>query len=143
MSSVRTWLYVAATARGVLASRARMADPELHTEKARRAARHPERPGEQCRAAASSYEPVVDRNRCEGKRDCVEVCPYGVFEVRTIAPEDFARLSLIGRLKSRAHGGRSAYTPHADRCQACGLCVVACPEHAIRLVKRTGEGEVA
>ncbi|HEY4184287.1 MAG TPA: ferredoxin family protein [Polyangia bacterium] len=25
--------------------------------------------------------PVVDRARCEGKRDCVEVCPYGVFEV--------------------------------------------------------------
>ncbi|MBU2655836.1 MULTISPECIES: 4Fe-4S binding protein [Acetobacteraceae] len=28
-----------------------------------------------------------------------------------------------------------AYTPHADQCRACGLCVKACPERAIQLVK--------
>jgi NAD-dependent dihydropyrimidine dehydrogenase PreA subunit len=105
----------------------------LDTEKARRAAADPKRPGEQCGAEPSSYRPIVNRNRCEGKSDCTQVCPYGVFEVRTIEPEDFARLSFIGRMKSRAHGRQSAYTPNADRCQACGLCVVACPEHAITL----------
>jgi NAD-dependent dihydropyrimidine dehydrogenase PreA subunit len=75
----------------------------------------------------------VDRERCEGKRDCVEVCPYGVFEVQRITDVDFAKLSFFGRLKSRAHGRKTAYTPLADACQACGLCVVACPEHAIVL----------
>jgi 4Fe-4S ferredoxin len=80
--------------------------------------------------------PVVDRNRCEGKNDCVKVCPEDVFEVRTIDDTDFAKLSFFGKLKSRAHGRKTAYTPNAEACQACGLCVTACPETAIRLVPR-------
>jgi 4Fe-4S ferredoxin len=108
--------------------------PRLNSEKARRAAQHPERPGEKCAAEAGAYRPLVDRNACEGKRDCVEVCPYDVFEVRQIDGEDFSRLSFLGKMKSRAHGRLTAYTPHADLCQACGLCVVACPEKAITLV---------
>ncbi len=101
--------------------------------KARRAARDPKRPGELCRAAQGQHEPHVDRSRCEGKADCVSVCPYGVFEVRRIADEDFRALSFLGRLKSRAHGRLTAYTPGASQCQACGLCVVACPEKAVSL----------
>jgi NAD-dependent dihydropyrimidine dehydrogenase PreA subunit len=111
---------------------------QLNAEKARRAARHPNRPGEKCAADAGTYHPVIDRNACEGKRDCVEVCPYGVFEVRLIDDEDFSGLSLLGKLKSRAHGRMSAYTPQANLCQACGLCVVACPEKAITLVSTRG-----
>lgn len=111
-----------------------MKEPRIETEKARRAAKHPDRPGESCRAAAGRWRPVVDRARCEGKHDCVEVCPYGVFEVRRMADSDFARLSLLGRLKSLAHRRQTAYTPAAEACQACGLCVVACPEKAISLV---------
>jgi 4Fe-4S ferredoxin len=65
----------------------------------------------------------------------VEVCPYGVFEVRRIEDGDFSRLSILSRLKSMAHHRQTAYTPHADACQACGLCVAACPEKAIRLVR--------
>jgi NAD-dependent dihydropyrimidine dehydrogenase PreA subunit len=113
-----------------------MVEPELNSAKARKAAAHPDRPGERCRAPAGTYAPVIDHGRCEGKRDCVEVCPYGVFEVRVIDPADYDRLSFLGRLKKRAHGKLSAYTPKADQCQACGLCVVACPEKAIKLVKR-------
>jgi len=49
---------------------------------------------------------------------------------------DFRALSFFGRLKSRAHGKQTAYTPRADDCRACGLCVVACPENAITLTSR-------
>jgi NAD-dependent dihydropyrimidine dehydrogenase PreA subunit len=77
--------------------------------------------------------PVIDRNRCEGKEDCVKVCPCDVFEVRRMDEADFAGLGFLGKWKSRAHGRRSAYTPRADACEACGLCVTACPEQAIRL----------
>ncbi len=105
----------------------------LNKEKARRAASHPDRPGEQCRAAPGVFRPVVDRNRCEAKGDCVEVCPYQVFEVARIESAHFEALSLRGKLKSLVHGRKTAYTPNAERCQACGLCVVACPEKAIKL----------
>lgn len=110
-------------------------NPHLNPEKARRAAKHPRRPGEHCAAEPGEYIPLVDQNKCEGKWDCVEVCPYDVFEVRRIDDADFAKLSFFGRFKSRVHGRQTAYTPRADLCQACGLCVVACPERAIKLVK--------
>ncbi|MCE9574660.1 MAG: 4Fe-4S binding protein [Deltaproteobacteria bacterium] len=80
--------------------------------------------------------PEIDRNRCEGKADCVAACPFEVFEVRLIDPVDRAALSLMGKLKSLAHRGKTAYTPNAAACQACGLCVTACPEKAIKLVRR-------
>jgi NAD-dependent dihydropyrimidine dehydrogenase PreA subunit len=111
-----------------------MSKPEsLNPEKARRAAKRSDRPGEDCRADAGRYVVVVDRNKCEGKNDCVEVCPYGVFEVRRIDDADYAKLGLLGRLKSRAHGRKTAYTPHLVACKACGMCIVACPEHALTL----------
>ena len=103
--------------------------------KANRAAADPKRPGEKCQAPAAAYAPQVNRGKCEGKADCVAVCPYGVFEVRRIEEADFDALGFIGKLKSRAHGRKTAYTPNAAACQACGLCVVACPEKAISLVK--------
>ncbi|MGC4086720.1 MAG: 4Fe-4S dicluster domain-containing protein [Polyangiaceae bacterium] len=78
--------------------------------------------------------PLVEHGRCEGKSDCVDVCPYGVFEVRSIEPGDFQRLWLLGKLKSIAHGKVTAYAAAPERCRACGLCVVACPEKAIQLL---------
>jgi NAD-dependent dihydropyrimidine dehydrogenase PreA subunit len=76
---------------------------------------------------------VVNRSKCEGKSDCVRVCPYDVFEVRRIDDADFARLGALAKLKSVAHGRKTAYTPRASACQACGKCVAACPEKAIKL----------
>ena len=114
-----------------------MTPPEsLNPAKARRAAAHPNRPGRQCRAEPGRFVPVVDHGRCEGKRDCVEVCPFGVFTVRRIDDADFSALSLFGRLKTLAHRRQTAYAVGAAQCQACGLCVVACPEQALTLVTR-------
>ena len=111
---------------------ARAKDPE----KARSAARHPQRPGAACRAPALRWAPAVDRGKCEAKGDCVAVCPYDVFEVGRIRDDDFAALGGLGKIKSVAHGRKTAHTPRADACRACGLCVVSCPEKALTLVSR-------
>lgn len=107
-----------------------------NAEKARRAAKHPDRPGERCSAEPGAFAPVVNRAKCEAKGDCVAVCPYDVFEVRQIDEAEYRALPALARFKVWAHGKKSAYTPRAPACQACGLCVVACPEHAISLVPR-------
>jgi NAD-dependent dihydropyrimidine dehydrogenase PreA subunit len=111
---------------------------KAQSDKARRAVAHPKRPGERCQAEPGRHVPVIDPMRCEAKRDCVEVCPYEVFEVRRIDQADFDALSILGKLRSLVHGRQRAYTPHAAKCQSCGLCVVACPEGAIRLMPKDG-----
>jgi NAD-dependent dihydropyrimidine dehydrogenase PreA subunit len=92
----------------------------------------------ECKGEPGKVAPVVDRNRCEAKEDCVRVCPYDVFEIRKLEPEDRAGLSLIGRLKTWAHGGKQAYVVKPEACHACQLCVEACPEDAIRLAPLRG-----
>jgi NAD-dependent dihydropyrimidine dehydrogenase PreA subunit len=101
--------------------------------KVRAARANPDRPGERCRAEPGRFVPVVDLTRCEGKRDCTEVCPYDVFEVTRMADADFASLGVLGKLRSLAHKRQTAYAVRAQDCHACGLCVVACPEGAITL----------
>lgn len=101
--------------------------------KARSAAAHPQRPGEKCLAPPNRWVPVVDRAKCEGKEDCVVVCPFSVFELGTLTDAEYQGLGLVGRMKARSHDRKTSRTPRADQCRACGLCVVACPEDAIRL----------
>jgi NAD-dependent dihydropyrimidine dehydrogenase PreA subunit len=91
-----------------------------------------------CKQPPGVMVPVVNRAKCEGKRDCVAACPYDVFEVRRISDADFAKLGVLGKLKSLAHGRQTAYTPRAADCRACGKCVTACPEQAIRLMRAPG-----
>ncbi len=86
-----------------------------------------------CSEIARRVAPVVDRNRCEGKADCVRVCPFDVFEMTTLTAEQRSTLSLTGRLKALFHGGKQALVVRPDACHACRLCVDACPEHALRL----------
>lgn len=89
----------------------------------------------ECRFPPGVMAPVVDRSRCEGKADCVDVCPVHVFEVRRIDDADFARLGMLAKLKVMAHGRKSAYTPRISACEGCGKCVEACPEKAVKLAK--------
>jgi 4Fe-4S ferredoxin len=92
-----------------------------------------------CKQAPGMIGPVVSLKRCEGKGDCVRVCPENVFEVRRIEQDDYRTLNALHKLKLRVHGMQVAYTPNVDACRSCGLCVSACPEHAITLERRGTE----
>ena len=89
---------------------------------------------EPCKGEAGRVVPVVNRNRCEAKDDCVRVCPYDVFEIQSLSAEDRASLSVIGKLKAWAHGNKQAYVVRGELCRACKLCIEACPENALELV---------
>lgn len=89
-----------------------------------------------CKAAPGVFAPRIDRNRCEGKAACRQLCPYEVFEVGTLPQDQRGALSLLGKLKGFAHRWQQALVVNPDACRACGLCVGACPEDAITLVRR-------
>jgi 4Fe-4S ferredoxin len=84
--------------------------------------------------------PVVDPRRCEGKEDCVEVCPYDVFTVRKLTDAERGSLGPLTRFKVFVHGGKQAFVERPEACHACGLCVTACPERAIKLRSTAGAG---
>lgn len=86
-----------------------------------------------CAPDSGQVFPVIDRSRCEAKGDCVRVCPYDVFEVRRLTDAERAGLGWLARAKLLVHGGRQAFAVRPQDCHACGLCVKACPERAIRL----------
>lgn len=86
-----------------------------------------------CKHEAGKLIPVINLNKCEGKEDCVEVCPYDVFEMQEIDDATHATLSFKGKLKTFFTGRKKAFAVNAASCHACGLCVTACPEKAIKL----------
>ncbi|HIF93761.1 MAG: ferredoxin family protein [Myxococcales bacterium] len=86
-----------------------------------------------CPGEPGKVAPVVDRNRCEAKNDCVEVCPYDVFEIQDLSPDDKSTLTILGRIKAWAHGNRQAFVVQPQACRACQLCIEACPEDALIL----------
>ena len=87
---------------------------------------------------AGRLVPVIDRHRCEGKEDCVRVCPYDVFAIQVLDDQQRAALPFFPRLKARVHGWKQAFAVRAEDCHGCGLCVTACPEKAIRLERAPG-----
>jgi 4Fe-4S ferredoxin len=88
---------------------------------------------ESCKQAPGAFAPVIDRNRCEGKGDCVSVCPKHVFVLGVLPASERGSLSFVGKVKGFAHGWKQAFMPNVGACEACGLCVSACPEEAITL----------
>ena len=88
---------------------------------------------EACSNLSGRVAPVVDRNRCEGKEDCVIICPYDVFEIGILSKKDRTGLSLRGKLKAWAHGNKQAFVINPGACHACKLCVNNCPEKALTL----------
>jgi len=92
-----------------------------------------------CNQPPGAVTPVIDRTRCEGKEACVAVCPYDVFEIRVLTRDERGLLPFMSRLKAMAHGNRQAFAVRAELCHACGLCVAACPERAIRLERAAAE----
>ena len=92
-------------------------------------------PDKKCPQAPGTYRPVIDRNRCEGKAECVKLCPVSVFAVGTLPKEQRASLGLRGKLKGFAHRWQQALLVNPQACEACGLCVKACPEKAITLAR--------
>jgi NAD-dependent dihydropyrimidine dehydrogenase PreA subunit len=87
-----------------------------------------------CQTEPGKFRPIVNHAACEGKAACRAVCPYNVFEIRRIESDHFRALPILAKAKIAVHGFKTAYTPRADACRACGLCVTACPEQAIELV---------
>jgi NAD-dependent dihydropyrimidine dehydrogenase PreA subunit len=72
----------------------------------------------------------VDSSRCEGKRDCVKVCPEAVFALRKPTAET---TPLFARIRTFFHGGKQAFVVREADCSACMKCVDACPEKAIQV----------
>jgi ferredoxin len=88
-----------------------------------------------CKQAPGAFVPVLDRSRCEGKGECVRVCPVSVYAVGTLPPEQRSGLGVRARLKGMAHRWQQALLVNPGSCEACGLCVQACPESAITLAR--------
>lgn len=89
----------------------------------------------ECKHEAGIFVPVIDRNRCEGKGDCVSVCPVDVFKVDYLPKEMRSDLNILGKVKGYVHGWQQALLINAEACEACGLCISACPENAITLAR--------
>ena len=91
-----------------------------------------------CKHPPGVVAPVIDATRCEGKDDCVRVCPYDVFILRPLTMTERRALPLVARVKVFVHGGKQGFVINPDQCRGYGLCIAACPEKAIKLTRLLG-----
>jgi hypothetical protein len=49
-----------------------------------------------CKQAPGTFAPAIDRNRCEGKAECVSVCPKTVFAIDVLSKSERRKLSVLG-----------------------------------------------
>lgn len=95
-------------------------------------------PRQDCKHPPETFRPLVNLSKCETKGPCVDVCPYQVLELRDITPAQQRELTFAGKIKTLVHGRKKAFVVYPEACHACGLCVTACPEKAIKLVRYDG-----
>ena len=65
----------------------------------------------------------------------MQVCPTSVFAVQTLSANQRSGLGLVGTIKGVAHRWQQTIVVNPSACEACGLCIKACLENAISLVK--------
>jgi electron transfer flavoprotein alpha subunit len=53
----------------------------------------------------------VDKEKCCGCGNCVEVCPFGILEIKD------------GKVNVK----------DSSECKKCGACVIACPDKALKI----------
>jgi len=53
----------------------------------------------------------IIKEKCDGCGNCVEVCPFGVLEIKN----------------------GKAIVKHPEKCKKCGACISACPNNAIKI----------
>ncbi len=89
-----------------------------------------------CKPIPTKVGPLIDMNKCEGREECVKVCPYDVFEMHLLSGQEKSESNPARTMENRSNGNRKAYTANIESCHACGVCVTACPEKAITLIFR-------
>ena len=85
-----------------------------------------------CKHEPAVFAPVINRNRCEGKEDCVRVCPYSVFEVRKLTTDERRAIPFLARLKMTLHGDKQAFAgprPGLPRVRIVRSCVPGTRDH--------------
>lgn len=83
------------------------------------------------------WQVTVNNHSCEGKRDCLEVCPTDVFGMQKAR----VRHPLFW-IKAKVHGGSQAVPVREEDCIGCTACARACPELAIT-AEAVEQGEIA
>ena len=63
-------------------------------------------------------ELILDKDKCTGCGQCVEVCPFGAMELK------------------------EGFPVANDECRLCGVCVRKCPEGALALPEKAKKGDI-
>ena len=53
----------------------------------------------------------IDKEKCDGCGNCIEVCPFGVLEIKN----------------------KKVIVKYPEKCRKCGACMIACPNNAVNV----------